>query len=234
MAEEETIVVADPSYVGSFPIRQDITVLPADDPKRLKLDWYVHQYTGCEIYRFPKELDLKPIEILDDRYWPRDKDGNPKYHHKITKKEDLVFGDAILIKSLYDYWWNPAIYDGDGVAYTDDNKLYGAFLEFGGDDRNCWCSVMHGRIGETAIFSDVTLPPELPKNETMEKFDKASLFKKMFILVIFFFMFCLNYVTALADQIIWRVSVDGKWDLVEAKWATILEMEDSIKKRDKQ
>lgn len=29
--------------VGAFPIRQDITVLPADDPRKLKLGWIIYE-----------------------------------------------------------------------------------------------------------------------------------------------------------------------------------------------
>jgi len=35
MDENTVLIVASPETVGAFPIRQDITVLPADDPKKL-------------------------------------------------------------------------------------------------------------------------------------------------------------------------------------------------------
>ena len=39
-------VLAPAQFVGAMPIRQDITVLPADDPKRLRLGWVVYEELG--------------------------------------------------------------------------------------------------------------------------------------------------------------------------------------------
>lgn len=39
-------VLAPAEYVGAFPIRQDITVLPADDPKKLRLGWIIYEEIG--------------------------------------------------------------------------------------------------------------------------------------------------------------------------------------------
>lgn len=33
-------------FVGSMPIRQDITVLPADDPEKLRLGWVIYEHEG--------------------------------------------------------------------------------------------------------------------------------------------------------------------------------------------
>jgi hypothetical protein len=41
--------VADPEFVGVMPIRQDIEVLPADEPKQLKLGWVVSEEIGIAI-----------------------------------------------------------------------------------------------------------------------------------------------------------------------------------------
>ncbi len=40
---------ADPEFVGVMPIRQDIEVLPADEPKQLKLGWVVSEEIGVGI-----------------------------------------------------------------------------------------------------------------------------------------------------------------------------------------
>ena len=42
-------VLAPAEYVGAFPIRQDITVLPADDPKKLRLGWVIYEEIGIVI-----------------------------------------------------------------------------------------------------------------------------------------------------------------------------------------
>ena len=36
-------------YVGAMPIRQDITVLPADDPKKLRLGWIIYEEIGITV-----------------------------------------------------------------------------------------------------------------------------------------------------------------------------------------
>lgn len=41
--------IADPEFVGVMPIRQDIEVLPADEPKQLKLGWVVNEIIGIGI-----------------------------------------------------------------------------------------------------------------------------------------------------------------------------------------
>jgi hypothetical protein len=42
-------LLAPAEYVGAFPIRQDITVLPADDPKKLRLGWVIYEEVGIVI-----------------------------------------------------------------------------------------------------------------------------------------------------------------------------------------
>ena len=42
-------VLAPGEFVGAMPIRQDITVLPADDPKQLRLGWVVYQELGIAV-----------------------------------------------------------------------------------------------------------------------------------------------------------------------------------------
>lgn len=41
--------LSDPEFVGVMPIRQDIEVLPADEPKQLKLGWVVSEQIGIAI-----------------------------------------------------------------------------------------------------------------------------------------------------------------------------------------
>jgi hypothetical protein len=40
---------ADPEFVGVMPVRQDIEVLPADEPKQLKLGWVVSEIIGIGV-----------------------------------------------------------------------------------------------------------------------------------------------------------------------------------------
>jgi hypothetical protein len=49
MDPNKVLIVASPDTVGAFPIRQDITVLPADDPKKLRLGWVIYEEVGIVI-----------------------------------------------------------------------------------------------------------------------------------------------------------------------------------------
>ena len=42
-------VLAPAQFVGAMPIRQDITVLPADDPRRLRLGWVIYEELGFAV-----------------------------------------------------------------------------------------------------------------------------------------------------------------------------------------
>jgi hypothetical protein len=46
---KQVFAVADPEFVGVMPVRQDIEVLPADEPKQLKLGWVVSEIIGIGI-----------------------------------------------------------------------------------------------------------------------------------------------------------------------------------------
>jgi hypothetical protein len=49
MPTDTVFLLAPAEYVGAFPIRQDITVLPADDPKKLRLGWVIYEEIGIVI-----------------------------------------------------------------------------------------------------------------------------------------------------------------------------------------
>jgi hypothetical protein len=59
-----TYTFTQPKYVGVFPVRQDIEILPADDPNDTKLHWKAYEYIGVEVY---KDADNKiPLTKIDD------------------------------------------------------------------------------------------------------------------------------------------------------------------------
>jgi len=50
MVPKNAVYVSAPAqFVGAIPVRQDITVLPADDPKRLRLGWVVYEECGFAV-----------------------------------------------------------------------------------------------------------------------------------------------------------------------------------------
>jgi len=46
---KQVFACADPEFVGVMPIRQDIEVIPADEPKQLKMGWVVSEIIGIGI-----------------------------------------------------------------------------------------------------------------------------------------------------------------------------------------
>lgn len=46
---DTVFVLADPDFVGVMPIRQDIQVIPADDPRNLRLGWVVYEEIGVAV-----------------------------------------------------------------------------------------------------------------------------------------------------------------------------------------
>ena len=49
MPTTTVLVLAPAEYVGAFPIRQDITVLPADEPRVLRLGWVIYEEIGIVV-----------------------------------------------------------------------------------------------------------------------------------------------------------------------------------------
>ena len=42
-------VIAEPEFTGVIPIRQDVNVIPADKPERLRLGWVVYEELGVAV-----------------------------------------------------------------------------------------------------------------------------------------------------------------------------------------
>lgn len=121
---EDPIVLASPDTVGAYPIRQDITVLPADDPAKLRLGWVIHERLGIEILPFdPLVSTIEDLERLQP----------------ITQEDGIKEGDQIFVHSISG--WAVAT-----VARTDTRPFYAEtecneyVLEFDRDDRHCWVS----------------------------------------------------------------------------------------------
>lgn len=62
MVPRDTIYVLAPGeFVGAIPVRQDITVLPADDPKNLRLGWVIYEELGIGVIN---DYALSKIDIV--------------------------------------------------------------------------------------------------------------------------------------------------------------------------
>lgn len=44
--DKEVYILEPKDYVGAIPVRQDITVIPADNPKELRLGWVIYEEMG--------------------------------------------------------------------------------------------------------------------------------------------------------------------------------------------
>jgi len=62
MATDTVLLVASPDTVGAFPIRQDISVLPADDPKKLRLGWVIYEEVGIVVIN---DYAVSTIEVTE-------------------------------------------------------------------------------------------------------------------------------------------------------------------------
>ena len=89
-------------------IKHEIEVIPADEPKELKLNWTVREYIGQTVYWMDNETP-------------------------ITDKDALKEGDQFIAGS----WIFTARKDEYGELYGEDEHII-CCLKFGEDDRNCW------------------------------------------------------------------------------------------------
>jgi hypothetical protein len=55
--------VDNPEFVGRIPVRTEITVLPADEPK--KLGWRIQSYDGAEVFLLTSAGDVIKSPITD-------------------------------------------------------------------------------------------------------------------------------------------------------------------------
>lgn len=95
---------------------EPLTVLPADDPPKSKLNWVIREYIGSEIH---KSLEPGP-------------DGYPV---PLTRFEDLQEGDEVY---AWDGQMKFTVRKGeDGSLHGGDERHY-VLLQFAQDDRKCW------------------------------------------------------------------------------------------------
>lgn len=106
-----------------MPERMDIKVIPADEPKQLKLGWKVYEYTGTEIHR------IEDGKATDQ-----------------TIKEKDGLHDGMKVEAWNGIW--TVRIDEDKNPYLDAPRTIGT-LVFGEDDRECW--VCGGLINKRLI-----------------------------------------------------------------------------------
>ena len=115
-----------------MPVRQDISVLPADEPSRVKLGWYIYEYIGFEIYKITSEIRgiAKLHQTLDEEKTPLE---------VFSRREDLCAGMEVLFKCAFSSGYGVGIIvrEDDGSLIVDMGGNIG-MLDFDGDERHCW------------------------------------------------------------------------------------------------
>ncbi len=109
---------------GAFPIRNDITVLPADDPNRPILGWVIYEYMGHELTKEAFDLPMG-----------KERSRAKEYEASIIRGlDDLKVGDEVFA-----YCNMPiTITEVNGDTATGEQEHLLMVLEHGKDDRNCW------------------------------------------------------------------------------------------------
>lgn len=99
--------------IGGFPMRQDIEILPADEPKDTKLGWTTYIYEGCEVF------------------------GDADRTVRLTNYADIYPGREVYLS------WNensaPLTVNANGNLSSGDTIFV---LDFNRDDRCCWTNTM--------------------------------------------------------------------------------------------
>lgn len=104
---------------GKYPVRTELTVLPADDSRDRKLGFVVTEYMGSPVYK---------------RY----SDGTINTANTLKAREDIQEGDELAIP------WITGGYALMRAKRGEDGKLFAqgdphiVILCFDEDDRHCW------------------------------------------------------------------------------------------------
>lgn len=130
-------------YVGAFPARQDITVLPADDPNKLRLGFVIREYIGQEIYRVKKDFSgLSGEEFYDQislvPVFPDSGKPGSEYFETIKSRDGICVGYRVVAHG-WNWMQGVIVADGGDFRFESEGGMMG-FLRFGEDDRSCWVS----------------------------------------------------------------------------------------------
>lgn len=106
---------SEPENFGSFPIRSELTVFPADDPNQLKLGWAVYELNGGKVYL----------------------ESDPKTN--LSSLDSIKVGDKVLVGTLIGTVLM-TISEINGNEACAETEFSIAPMEFGKDSRNCWTS----------------------------------------------------------------------------------------------
>lgn len=104
--------LSEPEFIGKFPIRSEIEVLPADEKRAESIGFNFHVREGTE------------VESLDGEI--------------LTSRDDIKEGMEVIVTTLVGRMKMRVVKDGSEFRAEVGSTV--ANLEFGKDDRNCWIS----------------------------------------------------------------------------------------------
>lgn len=162
-------------YCGDLPLRQDTTVIPPSDPKKLRLGWTIREYAGPEVYSltefFRNGGSIGEVRDLSSFGWDSDweiklVDGGLEITYllpgiatgkvSIPVAKVISVGDILIIPGLSYSKARVTQLTHDQAEAESDRCLFP--LEFGKDDRECWvCScIINKRVldGGAKLFLD--------------------------------------------------------------------------------
>jgi hypothetical protein len=114
---------------GRMPVRTELTVLSADDPKTAPLGWMMYELDGTEVYRDAEQTQT------------------------ITRREDLKPGDVIYAQTLFNLCKAVVDMDEDGslFAIAGSTLIYLDFREDPKEDPRAPCWVSPGAANMRAV-----------------------------------------------------------------------------------
>jgi len=115
--------IEEPTFVGEFPVRTELTVLPADPIPSKPISFIVKEYLGSEVFLLDPEGRVIEIPLL--------------------KREDLYPGVRICAPTLVGSVIAEVVASDDGDLYWrsppgEYGGNLGGSLCFDIDDRHCW------------------------------------------------------------------------------------------------
>lgn len=120
--------MTEPKF-GPFPIRTELTILPADDPKDLELaaGWVFRDYNGTKVAHYI-EADHPEKRIDTD---------------KLETAKTIAVGDKLLIQGIFGYHIITVIQvKGDSAVAESEKQTY--HLRLNQDERQIWaCEHIH-------------------------------------------------------------------------------------------
>jgi hypothetical protein len=135
-------------YEGEIPVRQNITVLPSDDPEKFRLNWYV----------FEGDIILRDGEGFNQKEYYEEVDIGPRdislHKDRLKIFEDIKVGDTV-----YCTWYDESpvameiqkVNEQDKTAWAKLSESCFATLSFNKDIRECWCCAGYCMINNEAL-----------------------------------------------------------------------------------